>query len=193
MRQLVETPEKRAIARVSLHEFVEYLYDFVPEEHGRFVSGYGAWVPNATPLWVGHRIAQHFNHIFRRADDLMPKKTNDKKQAQRIEFEFVRGDMTAEQKAAAKVWIEKNGNDFETFLGDVLGSDYKLSLSYDDYNDTFVSSLTGKAGNKHNEGKILTGRGRTWYLALMSTLYKHYEIFQQGAWISAAPETDDFS
>lgn len=177
-----------------MHEFVEFLYDFVPEQMGRFVPSLQAWDVNATPEFVGTRIAQHFNHIFNRLEIIMAARKGKSKAFEKIDYEFVRGELNAEQKKDASTWMKKNQDDYSPMLDDLLANDYKLSMSFDSYNDTFVISLTGKPDNKHNAGKILTGRGKTWYLGLMSMLYKHHVLYKGAAWISDTPDDEgDFS
>jgi hypothetical protein len=177
-----------------MHEFVEFLYDFVPEQMGRFVPALQSWDCNATPQWVGERIAQHFNHIFNRLETIMAARKPAKKSFEKIEYEFVRGELNADQKKDAAAWMKKHGDDYAPLLDDLLASDYKLSMSFDAYNDTFVISLTGKPDNAHNAGKILTGRGKSWFLGLMSMLYKHHVLFKGGAWVSdSASDDGDFS
>lgn len=194
MRSIETALDRRASALYALHDFVEFLYDFVPEHTGRYVVSLQAWDCNACPIWVGERIAQHFNHISNRLEDIMAARKGTKPDYQKIEYEFVKGELSTDQKAEAKIWIDKNGDDYAPLVGDLLASDYKLSMSYDSYNDTFVISLTGKPDNKYNAGKILTGRGRTWYLGLMSVLFKHNVVFNSGTWRSdSAIEGDDFS
>jgi hypothetical protein len=191
---LFDTPVDAAICIQTVRDYVEYLYGFLPETSGRYVPSYAAWVTAATPIWVAQSIVHQFNKSMRRVDTIMAAKKTAKKETPRIEYEFVRGELTSDQKAAAKIWIDKHGSDLEILMGDVIASEHKISLSYDDYNDTFVASITGKPENAYNAGKILTGRGKTWYLAIMSALFKHHVIFDLKAWSDSNKADDgDFS
>jgi len=122
---------------------------------------------------------------------IMAARKGAKKNFEKIEYEFVRGELNADQKKDAAAWIKKHGDDYSPLLDDLLASDYKLSMSFDAYNDTFVVSLTGKPDNLQNAGKILTGRGKSWFLGLMSMLYKYHVMFKGGAWISDNAATDE--
>lgn len=194
MRQYQDPLDKRQCALYAIHEFVETLYDIVPERRGRYVIAQQQWVADATPIDVGDAIAFEFNHQIWRLDNIMAARSNKKPEYQRIEYEFVKAELTSDQKTEAKDWIEKNSDDYEMLIADMIVSDYKMSISYDSYNDSFVVSCTGKPDNKYNAGKILTGRGKTWFLALMSTLYKHVVLFNSAGWRTDGPVgSDDFS
>lgn len=193
MRRFERNNPNREIALRVLSEIGDLSYTVFTEHAGRFVSAYGGWMSDAARVGTAISFCYDCNRLFNIAEDLIMARKQQGNKKPQIEFEFVRGEMTADQKADAKTWIDKNSDDAVVLVSDMLASDYKYSLSYDDYNDTFICSITGKVGNAYNEGKILTGRGKSWWLALMSCLYKHQVIHKGKAWKSEAVNEDDFS
>lgn len=62
----------------------------------------------------------------------------------------------------------------DTAASHVCEEDYKLSVSYDNYNDCIVASLYCKRAGSPNAGYCLTARASHWYEAIFRVLYVHY-------------------
>lgn len=111
--------------------------------------------------------------------------------SKRQEYSFVRCELQAEDKKAAKVWMQENATEFGALLHDVMASGYKFSCSFSKDYDTFTASLTGKADESVNEYKTLTARHKDWVDAAMTVLYKHCVMFRSGVWEADDDDDDD--
>lgn len=107
------------------------------------------------------------------------------------DYEFVRCELTAEDRKAAKIWIDENTAHSGEIIHDIVASDYKFSLSFSSDHDTFTACLTGKPDNPFNAQKTLTARHKDWVVAMMTVAYKHCVMFQSTIWKSAETTEDD--
>lgn len=145
--------------------------------------------------WVFVRGVEYWaNWFFREIEsDVMARKSSNAKKSRGLEaYSFVRCELSAEDKKAAKVWIEENTSDMAAIVHDVVASDYKISCSFSSDHDTFTVSLTGKEGSL-NEYKTLTARHRDWVVATMTVMYKHSVMFGSKVWESDDTEDDGWS
>lgn len=68
-----------------------------------------------------------------------------------------------------------------TYLEDVLADEIKLSLSYDEDNDTYLATLTSVKHAGPNMRCVLTSRADSWERAVMLAIFKHTELLE-GDW-----------
>jgi len=73
---------------------------------------------------------------------------------------------------------------------ELVESGYKLSITSDNKNDTYIATLVGTGDNCPNKGKGLSGRGPTAVEAIKSLLYKHTVICDGGRWLVATEDPD---
>jgi hypothetical protein len=106
-------------------------------------------------------------------------------------YVFVKCELNAEDKKAAKIWIEENTAEFGPLLHDVVVSDYKFTCSFSSEHDTFTECLVGKEDNPINGKKTLTARHKDWVMAAMTVLYKHSVVFRGEVWENSASDEDD--
>lgn len=86
---------------------------------------------------------------------------------------FVSCELTVEDKKALREGAMSYEDAWEGLL-DIIPEGYKLSVSWDEKNDTFTASLTAGKGTAGNAGWCLTGRGATFDGAVVSLAYKHF-------------------
>ncbi len=86
---------------------------------------------------------------------------------------FVTCELTVEDKKSLREGAMPYEDAWEGLL-DVIPEGYKLSISWDDKNETFTASLTAGAGTGDNAGWCLTGRGASFDGAVCSLAYKHF-------------------
>lgn len=91
---------------------------------------------------------------------------------------FIQCDLSAEQKAHAKSWIEKNAPNWDT-LYKLVDDEYKVSFAYDNYHKTFQCSLTCVANQDPNNGWVLVARAPDPALAFGMVCYKHFMVLEQ--------------
>jgi len=96
--------------------------------------------------------------------------------------EFVNVSLNTEQTKDFKSWFPKQSETFTEVLGQVMVDDYKVSCNWDDNNQCFIATLTGKPNQSVNSGKALSARSDDWWEALALVLYKHLVIFKNSAW-----------
>lgn len=58
----------------------------------------------------------------------------------------------------------------------LLENGYRLGFSYNPQNDAFICSVTCKDETSPNSGKTFTAFAGTWFEALQTALFKHYQI-----------------
>jgi len=102
---------------------------------------------------------------------------------------FVACELTAEDKAAFKVWDVDFADAWELLIGRVTEG-YRLSFSHNKKNDSFIVSLTGGEGTGANEGYTLSAFGKTVDVALRVLAYKDAFILE-GVWENAKVQPQD--
>lgn len=109
------------------------------------------------------------------------------------QIDFIRWQMTADEKKAWKDAhaIEPFGN--LNMLDDLLLSEYKASLSYDANNDTHIATITCKATNtkSQNNGFAFSTRAKTALEALDMALFKHYHCCPDQVWVRDEDDMND--
>lgn len=94
---------------------------------------------------------------------------------------FVQCELNEQQKIAVKRLRDENMGQCWTDYLSLTGELYKLSQSYDTYNDAFVVSATCKDPKDKNMGLTLSARGGSLEGAVASFVYKH-SIILEGDW-----------
>lgn len=94
---------------------------------------------------------------------------------------FINQDLTAEQQREVKAqnW---GFDEVESLLVKLLEQEYKVSVSFDNYNHCFAAWLLPQGTAHVNYGLILTGRGSTPLKAVRQALYKHFVIYEGHTW-----------
>jgi hypothetical protein len=96
-----------------------------------------------------------------------------------------------DQKAAFEEWLASSGVDWWSELVDLVGQGMKFSLTYDEPNQAYVATLTGRgwrAGNLRQSMSARAGDERTCMALLM---YKHL-VLASGDWGSYQPSGQTF-
>lgn len=102
--------------------------------------------------------------------------------------------VAAENEKAEFINYELTAEDVRKLKGDLLPrfeaadaltklveEGYKVNFKYDEYSKSPAVYLIPATTTHRNAGRILTGRGRTAYGALVEVSYKHWVVFE-GAW-----------
>lgn len=104
--------------------------------------------------------------------------------------EFVNISLDVEEGKKFRLWFEAQGEKIADLLGEVVVDDYKISCSWDDTNQCFIGTFTGKEDQRFNAYKALSSRSDEWYEALSITLYKHLVMSKSGAWAGATQKNN---
>jgi len=95
------------------------------------------------------------------------------------DLDFIRLELTAEEKTALRSWRSNAETLFET-LDEMIEGGYRVTLKYDDYNKSAACFLFPDV-DSDNAGRCLTGRGSTVYNALSQAVFKH-SVILRGEW-----------
>jgi len=113
-----------------------------------------------------------------------------KKNTPQFSTEFVRCELTSEDKKHFADWVKKPPIPFDDLVNEVLDSNYKISLSYSEHNNSFICSVTGKPEDCDNSGKCYTSHAKDYITSMWVALYKFHVIWQKGVWESSGSEAD---
>jgi len=97
-------------------------------------------------------------------------------------IEFINVTLTEPQKKEFKVWAKEQSASIADELGQVMVDEYRVSLVWDDSNQCFIATFTGKVDQSTNADKALSSRSDDWYEAIALTLFKHKVIFGGKTW-----------
>jgi len=97
-------------------------------------------------------------------------------------IEFINVTLTEPQKKEFKVWAKEQSASIADELGQVMVDEYRVSLVWDDSNQCFIATFTGKVDQSTNADKALSSRSDDWYEAIALTLFKHKVVFGGKAW-----------
>lgn len=109
-------------------------------------------------------------------------KTTSKNPRDWQQYEFVDIRLSEGDKAKFLDWQSKQGDNVYAELDSLLRANYKLSSSYDEANKCNIVSLTCREIGDVNYGFVLSSRAATIWDALALTLYKHFEMCDDGDW-----------
>ena len=96
--------------------------------------------------------------------------------------EFVNVTLTEPQRKEFKTWLTEKSETMPDEIGQLMVDDYKVSCNWDDNNQCFIATFTGKEDQSVNSAKALSSRSDDWYEALAINLFKHEVIFKRGKW-----------
>jgi len=85
-----------------------------------------------------------------------------------------------------KQGFKKYQADVEALWDDVVKvaeGDYRVTLSWDDYNEAYQCSISQKDDDHVNAGYVLVGRGNSPWGAMAQALFKHLHIMR-GDWLN---------
>lgn len=113
---------------------------------------------------------------------MMPPKKPVKQPA--WDITFLRWQMTTDQKNTWKKVQEKTPFAHVDMLDDLIGQGYKISVSFDEKNDTYNCTITcPKTLNMtDNAGYAFSTRAKTALEAMDMGLYKHYVLCDKQQW-----------
>lgn len=117
--------------------------------------------------------------------------TKPKKNIPQFSTEFVRCELTTDDKKELAKWHAKPPMTQTDLLTEVLQANYKVSFSFNDNSDSFIVSVTGKSEGCNNPNKCYTSHAKTPDLALWVALFKYHVIWKGGVW-EVAGDMDDF-
>lgn len=83
--------------------------------------------------------------------------------------------LSTEDKERYAAW-DVHDDDLWVLLADVVNSGYKLSLSFNEKNQTYIAAFTCKDNASPNNGFTISAFAQTWYNALRVLLFKHVVI-----------------
>jgi hypothetical protein len=102
---------------------------------------------------------------------------------------FINWSLSVEDKASCKAWLNDFG-ELDDALQSLVSADYKVTMSYSDFNHCYTASIVPTGEKNVNKGYILTGKGSTTLKAVKQALYIHFMIFNQD-WSSYSKVTLD--
>lgn len=94
---------------------------------------------------------------------------------------FINYDLRVEEKKALKAMVEKTPDKVFDLFEQAVADGYSITIKHDEYNDCTGAFMRNTLENGHNQGLILTGRGKNAFGAIAGVLYRHYLLFQ-GDW-----------
>lgn len=115
-----------------------------------------------------------------------------KRQAADFEWSFVNFRFNAKQRTEFATWYEKTKDDLDTVTGQLLLSGYKITISFDDFNDTATCAITPGKNVKINKDTSLVCKHSDWYKAMIMCLFAHYEVYEGGAWEKTIASEEDW-
>ena len=98
--------------------------------------------------------------------------------------------LTPEAKQDYLLWEQSEGIDSDELLAVLVGTGFKMSLSYNDDKKVFNCSVTCKDDQNQNADKCVTSRGATLHQAMTVALYKHFVLLDDADWAEYSAEDD---
>jgi len=92
---------------------------------------------------------------------------------------FVRCSLDKDQKDQFLAWFEESRNIILNYVGEMLSEDYKLSLTADIQNNSFICSITCKAASSPNHNCCFSSRHSDCHTALALAVYKWLHILPE--------------
>lgn len=107
---------------------------------------------------------------------------NDKKYTNNYQTEFINRNLVEDEAKTFMAWFKTENERIADMLGQIMVNEYKVSCTWNDNNQCYIATFTGKEDNKHNPLKALSSRSDDWYEALAMTAFKHLILFKGGKW-----------
>lgn len=98
------------------------------------------------------------------------------------DIEFVNVTLDDQQKVAYDVWAKNPPTPIGDLVGQAMVNLYRVSMGWDDANQCFIATITGKKDAKFNASRSMSSRSDDWYEALALCMFKHYELFGAKTW-----------
>lgn len=96
--------------------------------------------------------------------------------------EFITIKLERSDEKKFNTWYDKVSEDIFSYIQQTTDAGYKMSMSYDFENSTYIVALTGKKGTPNNEHKCFTSRSSELEESIGLALYKHWELAKGGDW-----------
>lgn len=100
-------------------------------------------------------------------------------------MKFVDYKLTREEIAEAAAWLDPNDIAFDELVNQTIRQGYRFSVTYDANNSAVIVTLMSKDPTCVNNGFGMSTRHATVRAALHLSLFKHYVVFDGGAWSDA--------
>lgn len=97
-------------------------------------------------------------------------------------IEFINRNLKEEEAKAFETWAKSENERLPDILGQIMVDDYKVSCNWDDRNQCYIATFTGKDTQRINDNKALSSRSDDWFEALAMNAYKHLVLFKGGKW-----------
>lgn len=98
------------------------------------------------------------------------------------DMEFVNIALDEVQKTKYALWVKVPITPIGDLIGQAIVDDYKLSVGWDDNNQCFIATLTGKQDQKFNAMRSMSARSDDWYEAICLLMFKHFEMSDAIRW-----------
>jgi len=160
----------------------------LPKHFKSWFFGHGHCAPNSgTRLAQKMRMSDYDRSTFMMFYSLegiicdMAKQSRGK--APRVfDIEFVNVTLNESQRKDFKAWYATSFESLADEIGQVMVDDYRVSCNWDDNNQCFIATFTGKTDNRANPSRALSSRADNWFEALGINLFKHTVLFKSGEW-----------
>jgi len=138
-----------------------------------------------------HSISCSLNRELDWFGDVMAgKKRGGNGKAPFASIDFVQYSLTSEDKQNFLAWQTKNTKLLDTLVIELLQTNHKIGLSFNDQTDSFVCSVTGKQEECINASKCFTSHAKDYGTALWVALFKHHVVWDRGVWESLDDAAD---
>lgn len=160
------------------NEFGNGLYDF--DRHGKGVK-------KAFELSLSFDCLYHLRRVM-----FDMAKASQQPARGNTEFKgFVNYKLTVEEKEAYAAW-DLHDHDLFDLLALDAQQGYKLTVSWNDQNETFTATYMCQDKDSPNYGYCLSSFAPDWYNAVRVTAFKHTEVLKSAWPISSKQKTDDW-
>jgi len=132
------------------------------------------------------------NHIFERTFATVAKQravSNDRQNSFK-QVEFVELRMGEADKELYTAWEREFAGEFPELWGKHVHDGHKYGITWDEYNDTFIASVTCRDDRSPNNGKCVTARHSNPTTALMLVYFKAAVWHGDAPWASGANRAD---
>jgi len=104
--------------------------------------------------------------------------------------EFVDRQLTESEKKAYKKWSVENNEDTFAYLDQLVLSQCKLSMSYNERNQAAAVSITCKDTGDENYNRCVTSRHSNIADCLLVALFKHFVVLFERDWLDDQNEVN---
>jgi len=98
------------------------------------------------------------------------------------DIEFVNITLVEEDKTAFELFVKAPPEPITDLIGQAMVNKYKLSIGWDDTNQCYIASMTGKKDAKFNAGRSMSARSDDWYESMCLLMFKHYKLANGKTW-----------